>query len=445
MAFKRERPGRPTERLGERDGEDRAGTQMIRLIYFLVVATAVALIAAWFAEHPGNVQLDWQGRHIETSVGMALLLVLAAALLLSLLISLVRLLVSAPARWRQTRRQARELRGYRALSNGMIAAAAGDPRAAKIHATEARRLIAQEPAVLLLSTQTAQLVGDEDAALLSYRAMLKHTETSLLATRGLLGQSVKLGDSEEALELARRAYRQNPDAPWTAAALFDLLTKDQLWPDALAVVPAMERVGAIDAEKGRHHRAVLHTLIGREQLAAKAQGEALQSAQRAIEAAPGLPPAAVLLAAAYSVLGRPTHARRALERAWSVAPHPELARAYAELVPTESAPDRLRRFDRLRQLRPGRYRDPPHAGRAGACGVQPRDGSGPASAAAGRADCAHLPVDGRGRSGKRRRCGRRERLAGASRGSQTGHRLGVRGHRRDPTGMAALHEQRPLR
>src|SRR4029077_19830955 len=105
-------------------------------------------------------------------------------LLLSLLISLVRLLVSAPARWRQTRRQARELRGYRALSNGMIAAAAGDPRAAKIHATEARRLIAQEPAVLLLSTQTAQLVGDEDAALLSYRAMLKHTETSLLATRG---------------------------------------------------------------------------------------------------------------------------------------------------------------------------------------------------------------------------------------------------------------------
>src|SRR5262249_56047074 len=62
----------------------------------------------------------------------------------------------------------RGVRGYLAVSKGLIAVGSGDARAAKKFTAEAVRIAPREPLTLLLSAQSAQLSGDRDAAVATF-------------------------------------------------------------------------------------------------------------------------------------------------------------------------------------------------------------------------------------------------------------------------------------
>src|SRR5687767_8613911 len=103
---------------------------MLRLLLFLVIAAALAIASVYLANNPGNVVVEWQGQTVQTSVGMLILAFLAVGLALVILIELLRWLGGLPARWRARRARQRELRGYQALTTGLIAVAAGNISAA---------------------------------------------------------------------------------------------------------------------------------------------------------------------------------------------------------------------------------------------------------------------------------------------------------------------------
>ncbi|SNB53026.1 HemY protein [Arboricoccus pini] len=324
---------------------------MIRLVVFLIIAILAALVAVWFANNPGHVLLQWQGMQVETSVGVALIGILATAALITLLVEILWGIVRLPARLAKSRRRARTIEGYQTLSQGLIAAAAGDRNVARAHVKKAEQLIGAEPAVLLLGAQSAQLDGDEERARLQFRRMLDVPEASILGLRGLLAQAVKSSDPE-ALELARRAYRKNPDAQWTVSTLFDLLIRQRLWGEATNLVGPLERLGAVDSALARRHRAALSTLIAQDTLAAGNARQALAEGRKGFKTLPNFAPPSVIAARAAIALDRIPEARRQIERAWQIRPHPELAEVYTALAPSETATERLKRFDRLRRRHP---------------------------------------------------------------------------------------------
>lgn len=86
-----------------------------------------------------------------------------------------------------------------------------------------------------------------------------------------------------------------------------------------------------------------------------AHGNSISAREAAISAAkasPDLIPAAVLAARSYVAQKDFRNASRILEKTWSVRPHPDVAAAYAEIVPDESPTARLRRFDALMRKNP---------------------------------------------------------------------------------------------
>lgn len=178
---------------------------MIRFTITIIVALAVVVAAAiWFSDRPGNVSIEWQGWLIEMSVGrfvLATAIILAAALIV---IGFLRVIRRAPGRIRESLRTSRRERGYRALTQGMVAVAAGDPDEANRQARRADVLLSEPPLTMLLSAQAAQLNGDEDAASRYFNAMLERPETAFLGVRGLLIQAQKNNDRRGALEYAER-------------------------------------------------------------------------------------------------------------------------------------------------------------------------------------------------------------------------------------------------
>src|SRR5919202_454843 len=109
------------------------------------------------------------------SVAVMLLGVLALAVLVGLLWRIFRGVVTGPRAFWRRRRERRRRAGYRALTQGMVAVAAGDPDKAQRYARKADVLLADPPLTLLLSAQAAQLNGDETAARKYFQAMLKRS------------------------------------------------------------------------------------------------------------------------------------------------------------------------------------------------------------------------------------------------------------------------------
>ena len=97
---------------------------------FAVIALAIAA-AVFFADRPGTVHLLWLGRAIDTSVAVLIFGLAVLAVLLWIVIGGVFWLVRVPGRAFQRRRDARRLAGYRVLTDGLVALAAGDAREAE--------------------------------------------------------------------------------------------------------------------------------------------------------------------------------------------------------------------------------------------------------------------------------------------------------------------------
>ena len=325
---------------------------MIRLIVFLIAAVLLSWFASWLVDNPGRVSLTWQGTHVETSFVVLMLAVAVVGIVLVILFEILRVIRQAPGRWGRAHRRSRVDKGYAALSQGLIAAAAGDRPAAKLLDRRADKLLHHAPATLLLSAQTAQLEGDETTARQRFQEMLSHQETEILGLRGLLAQAIKDGDRETALDLARRAYLRRPSTPWVLTTLFELQTQAGLWEDALRTVDDMARHRVIDRATATRRRSIL---LSQQAAAIRAKGRpyaALEMLQRAHKRLPSLAPIAVQAAGLAAELNKSRQARKMLEASWRNEPHPEIARAYAGLDGNERPADRLKQVERLHQLHP---------------------------------------------------------------------------------------------
>ena len=143
---------------------------MIRVLLFLAVVALLALGVVWFADRPGDVAIVWQGYRIETSVMVAAFAVAVVALATVLVWSIVRTIIRSPDLIAMFLSHRRGVRGYLAISRGLIAVGAGDARTAKRAADEAGKIAPGEPLALLLNAQFAQLSGDRAAAEHAFRA-----------------------------------------------------------------------------------------------------------------------------------------------------------------------------------------------------------------------------------------------------------------------------------
>ncbi|MBI4183038.1 MAG: heme biosynthesis protein HemY [Proteobacteria bacterium] len=325
---------------------------MLRALRFFVVLALLVAAAVWLVENPGSVTVFWRGYRIDAPVGIV---VGAGAVLIVVVAALARVwraLVRAPAEFRQWRGEARRRKGFAALGAGMVAVAAGDAARARKLAGRAEVLLGDPPLTLLLTAQAAQLEGDDATAERSFRAMLARPETAFLGLRGLLAQAMRRGAFEEARELAERASRMHPEAAWAGRTLFDLEVRTRRWAAALATLERLARHRLWSAPEARRRRAVLLHLRGLELGLAGEARAALRALGEAHELAPDFTPAAGELARRLAAAGRGRKAAAVIERAWAMAPHPDLLAAYVALGRDEEPLRRIKTVERLTARNP---------------------------------------------------------------------------------------------
>jgi HemY protein len=325
---------------------------MIRAISWIIILGVLVAGAVWFADRPGAVTLDWQGWRIETTVGFLMFGIAFVAVSVAALYRFWLFLRRTPVRLAAYRRASKRERGYRALTEGMVAVAAGDAAEAGRQARRADTLLGDPPLTMLLSAQAAQLNGDDGAARIHFTNMLERPETAFLGLRGLLVQAQHDDDTEAALHYARRAYEMRPKTAWVLPALFDLQVKQGSWVEALASLEEAVRRRAVSQEEGRNRRVIVLLGCSDEAAGTGNMRDAISYARKAYNHSPEFLPATIRLVGLMVEDGKLRPASRIIHNAWARDPHPELARIYAAMAPSEEAIKKVRRFERLLSFNP---------------------------------------------------------------------------------------------
>ena len=325
---------------------------MVRVLVYVVIVFLLAVGLAWLADRPGALLLTWQGYEIRTSLMVAAVTLVTIVAVIALIGAAIRWIFNTPRMLGRFFGNRRRDRGYRALTAGMIAVGAGDVRAARRAAVESRSLLGEEPLVLLLSAQAAQLAGDGDGARTSFEALERRPETRVLGLHGLYVEARRQGEHEAARHFAEEAASgHSPRIAWAGAALFEYQSRAGDWLGALRTLAANADAKLIERDEARRLRAVLLTAQAMA-LEAGDPDEARAAALEALRLEPDLTEAAVVAGRLYSRADEIRRAVKTLEAAWKVAPHPDLAEAYAAVRPGDSMRDRLKRMQRLNELRP---------------------------------------------------------------------------------------------
>lgn len=317
---------------------------MVRLILLLISVTAIAAGFVWVADRPGEIAVTWLGYRIETSFMVALLALAAFTVIAILLWSIVRGILRSPEQVALYFRHRRAMRGYLAITRGLIAIGTGDLRLARKSADEAAKLSAGDPLTLLLTAQSAQMAGDRVAAERAFRAMAERDDTKLFGLRGLYIEAQRRNDASAARAVAETAAKAAPGLIWAGQAVLDDRCAAADWSGALAALDHMK--GALEKSEYRRKRAVLLTAR------ALALDETDRDASRAavleaVKLAPDLVPAVALAGRRLAESNEWRKARKILENAWTMNPHPDIAEAYANLRLGDSARERLTRMQKL--------------------------------------------------------------------------------------------------
>ena len=332
---------------------------IIKIVVFGALVAAAAYGAWFLLELDGGVQIVMAGYEFNLSPMMAVIALLLLVLAIWIILKLAGLLIAvlkfingdetALSRYFDRNRQEK---GYRALSEGLLALASGEGDVAMNKANKAEKYLKKPALTNLITAQAAEMSGDRKKAEAVYKRLLKNEKTRFVGVRGLLKQKLSDGETETALKLAQTAFALKPKHAEVQDSLLQLQAKTEDWKGARETLNAKLKYGTLPRDVHKRRDAVLALSEAREVLE---EGQSIEAREAAIEAnrlSPDLVPAAVLAARGYIEQGSKRYATRVIKKAWDAQPHPDLAAAFAEIEPDETPDKRLKRFNKLLRVHP---------------------------------------------------------------------------------------------
>ena len=332
---------------------------LLKILVFVALIALLAFGAGILMETAGGVQITVSGTEytlgaLQSVIAMVLLVVMVWPFLklLSLLLATLKFLNGDDTALSRFFDKGRERKGYQALADGLMALASGEGRLAMAKAARAEKFLQKPELTDLLTAQAAEMSGDTKKATEVYKRLITNQSTRFVGVRGIMKQKLSEGDTETARKLAEKALAMRPKHEEVQDTLLKLQAQAQDWTGARHTLSTKLKTGTLPRDVFKRRDAVLALSAAG---AIVEEGASLQQQEQAIEAnrlSPDLVPAAAMAARAYIAKGKKRNATQVLKKAWGVQPHPDLARAFAEIEPEETAQQRVTRFAQLTKLRP---------------------------------------------------------------------------------------------
>ena len=327
---------------------------LTKILLFVLAIAGLTLGAGFLMESDGGVMLTVAGVEYTLSplmsviaLGVLMVTLWVVLKLFSLMVALLKFINGDETALSRYFDRSRERRGFQALTEGMMALASGEGRAAMDKARKAERLLRRPELTNLITAQAAEITGDKRKAEEVYKRLLKDDATRFVGVRGLMKQKLEDGKTDTALKLAETAFALKPRHVETSDILLKLQADSEDWKGARNTLNAKLKHGTLPRDVHRRRDAVLALSEAKALLSEDATTAEREDFIEANRLSPDLIPAAAMAARSYIAKGKPRFAMRILKKAWEAHPHPDLAASFAEIEPNETPQARIKRFQAL--------------------------------------------------------------------------------------------------
>lgn len=327
---------------------------LVKILIFVGVIVLATMGVIQLLETSGEVRVSVADTEFTLTplvsliaLGLLLFAFWLALLALKLLVAVFRFLNGDETAISRYFDRSRERKGYEALSEGVMALASGEGRTAMSKAAKAEKYLKKPALTNLITAQAAEMAGDTQKAQDVYKQLLTNESTRFVGVRGIMKQKLAEGDTDTALKLAEKAFALKPKHEDTQDVLLRLQAGSEDWVGARKTLSAKLKHGSLPRDVHKRRDAVLALSEAKDILA---DGKSIEAREAAIEAnrlSPDLIPAAAMAARTYAAQGKARYATRVIKKAWDTRPHPDLAAAFAEIVPDETPAARIKRFATL--------------------------------------------------------------------------------------------------
>lgn len=332
---------------------------LIKIVLFVALVAAAAWGAGMLLETDGGIRVSVANTEftlgpLESVIGL-LVLLLAVWLLIKivgLIVAFLRFLNGDETAITRYFARNRERKGYDALAEGMMALASGDGRVALTKADKADRYLNRPDLTTLLTAQAAEQAGDRARAEQAYKKLLADDRTRFVGVQGIMKQKLAEGDTATAMKLAEKAFALKPRHEGTQDVLLKLQANEHDWSSARRTLGAKLKHGSLPRDVYKRRDAVLALGEAKDILNESNPIEAREAAIEANRLSPDLIPAAVMASDGLVAQDKKRYATRVIRKAWQVAPHPDLAAAFARIEPDEDPLQRVQRFAVLTNQHP---------------------------------------------------------------------------------------------
>jgi HemY protein len=332
---------------------------LIKIVLFIVLIAALTIGAGYLADSSGgirisvgNTELNLDPLRAGIAGGVLVLVIWLLLQLTGFLISVLHFINGDATAMSRYFDRNRERRGFEALADGMTALASGEGRLAMAKAAKAEKYLRRPELTNLMIAQAAEMSGDRKKAEEVYKRLLKDDRTRFVGVRGIMKQKLEDGDAAVAMKLAERAFALKPKHSETGDILLRLQAEQRDWSGARATLAQKQKHSALPKDVHRRRDAVLALSEAREAFRAGDTAQAHKAAVEANRLSPDLVPAAVMAARGHIEADKVREAAKMLKKAWQAHPHPDLAAAFASIVPDEEPDARIKRFQDLTKLAP---------------------------------------------------------------------------------------------
>lgn len=320
---------------------------MIRFIFIFLCFTLIACGFVWLVNNPGNVQFQWLGYQVDTSVAFLLTALLIILIALSVLYWLVHTLLAIPG-WIERRRTLKHYqRGLQAVTRSITSLALADKSNARQAVRDARKQLGNTPLVMVLQAQLARMSGDWQEAQQQLEAMLDHPESALLAARGLGEHYLEKGEVHRALPYARRALELAPRDEISIRRMVGIYITQGEYKHALDILEARNSKRALESSTRKHWKAIVCVEQAKALMAEKLVERATLCTKQAIALWPEHPAIAAYHSALLIEAEEGDAAQAAIRSGWKHTPHPILATLFLSVIKPLPPEQQLKRVSWL--------------------------------------------------------------------------------------------------
>ena len=189
----------------------------------------VSSVALWFSKNSGQIQIEWLGWEVNTSLSIFILITFITLFTISIVFMFFYKFLSLPFKIKNNIKKHNIKKANHALEEGLLASVYGEKE--KILKTYAisKKYLNESPLLLLLKLQNNLIKGNESECFNTYKKMLNFHSSRPIAIRGLIVLATKNNDKVLFSNMLRSAATYNISIDYFINEAFYFCIKNDSW------------------------------------------------------------------------------------------------------------------------------------------------------------------------------------------------------------------------